>query len=153
MTPASSILIALGIPHREFTHTGPVNSMEQAAKERGQVPEQVVRSILFRLGDGNYIMVVIAGPSQIPWPALRKYIGKSRMSLAKPDEVKSVTGYVVGSVSPFGLPNPMRILLDESVMKHEEVSIGAGIRGTTIFIKVPDLLKAMDDPERVNFLA
>jgi Cys-tRNA(Pro) deacylase len=142
----------MGIAHREFTHAGPVKSLQQAASERGQLPEQVVRSILFRLDDGDYILVVIAGPAQIPWPALRKYIGKSRMSLAKPDEVKRVTGFVVGSVSPFGLPSPMRILLDKSVLKQNEVSIGSGVRGTTIFIKVTDLAKAIGDTEIVDFL-
>jgi hypothetical protein len=47
-TPVSQALAQMNIPHREFCHPGPVSSLEQAAAERGQQPEQVIRSILFR---------------------------------------------------------------------------------------------------------
>ena len=60
--PVSIALTAANIPHRVFRHSGPVNSLEQAAEERGQQPDQVVRSILFRLGKGHYAMVLMAGP-------------------------------------------------------------------------------------------
>lgn len=152
MTPAAAALEALGIPHREFTHKGPVRTLEQAARERGQKPEQVVRSILFRLSEGEYAMVVAAGPEQISWPALRKHIGQSRLTMAKPEEVLQITGFVVGSVSPFGLPQPIRILLDRSVLQQQEVSIGSGVRGTTIFLRVSDLKKALGDVEIVDLL-
>ena len=49
-TPAGEALRKLGIPHRTFRHAGAVNSLEQAASERGQKPEQVVRSLVFRIG-------------------------------------------------------------------------------------------------------
>ena len=152
MTPAAQELTALGIPHREFTHPGPVRSLEQAARERGQKPDQVVRSILFRLNEDDYIMVVAAGPDQISWPALRKYIGQSRMTMAKPEEVLETTGFIVGSVSPFGLPQPIRTLLDRSVLQQQEVSIGSGVRGTTVFIRVSDLKKALGEVEIVDLL-
>lgn len=151
-SPAALALTANDIPHREFTHTGPVRSLEQAAEERGQLPEQVVRSILFRLSEDEYLIVLIAGPAQIPWPALRKYLATSRMTLPKADEVLAVTGFEVGSVSPFGLPAPMRILVDKSVLSQEEVSIGSGIKGTTIFIQVSDMLRAIRNVEIVDLL-
>ncbi len=92
MTPVSKALSALDIPHFEFEHPGPVLSLEQAAIERGQSPDQVVRSILFRLTEEEHFMVLIAGPDQIPWPSLRNYIGQSRMTLANPEEVLKITG-------------------------------------------------------------
>ncbi len=70
-TPVSLALTEMGIPHREFQHPNPVHSLEQAARERGQTPGQVIRSIVFRLGKGEYVMVLVAGPSQISWPDLR----------------------------------------------------------------------------------
>jgi Cys-tRNA(Pro)/Cys-tRNA(Cys) deacylase len=69
--PVSLALEKLNIPHRIFTHPGPVNSLEQAARERGQRPEQVVRSILFRTGEDEYLMALVTGPAQISWKALR----------------------------------------------------------------------------------
>jgi prolyl-tRNA editing enzyme YbaK/EbsC (Cys-tRNA(Pro) deacylase) len=55
----------MNIPYRLFRHAGPIESLEQAARERGQQPEQVVRSILFRLEKDKYLMLLAAGPAQI----------------------------------------------------------------------------------------
>jgi len=52
----------------------PVHTLEQAAIERGQRPEQVVRSILFRLSSDEFFMVLIAGQRQISWKAIRAYL-------------------------------------------------------------------------------
>jgi Cys-tRNA(Pro)/Cys-tRNA(Cys) deacylase len=141
----------MGVPHREFVHPGPVNSLEQAAEERNQRPEQVIRSILFRLGEGQYAMVLMAGPGQVDWKALRAHFGQSRLTMASSEEVLEVTGYVVGSVSPFGLPQPVPVLIDEQVLSQEEVSIGSGVRGTTIFITTADLRNALPDAQTGRF--
>lgn len=146
-TPVSTALHILGIPHRTFTHTGSVTSLEQAAAERGQIPQQVVRSILFRLGQDQYALALIAGPDQLSWKALRRHFGQSRLTMASADEVLSVTGYVIGAVSPFGMPAPLPVLIDESVPAQDEVSIGSGERGTTVILRSADLLRAL--PEAV----
>lgn len=157
MEPASETLTPVGrelrerkIPFREFRHPGQVTSLEQAAAERGQRPEQIVRSILFRLAQDEYLMVLVAGPRQVDWKALRRYVGLSRMTMASADEVREVTGYEIGAVSPFALPRPVRVMLDESVTQEEEVSIGSGVRNTTIILTSADLLRALGDVERVS---
>ncbi len=70
LPPVAAALDQLGVAYRLFTHPGPVNSLEQAAKERGQRPEQIVRSILFRLGQERFAMVLVAGPAQVDWKTL-----------------------------------------------------------------------------------
>ena len=150
LTPVGRALAAQAIPRREFRHPGPVTSLEQAAEERGQRPSQVVRSILFRLAADAYAMVLVAGPQQVDWKALRRHLGQSRLTTATADEVRDVTGYEIGAVSPFGLPRPVRVLLDESVTAENEVSIGSGERGMTVILRTADLLRALGDVERVR---
>jgi hypothetical protein len=89
-TPVTRVLSARGIPHRLFRHPGQVHSLEQAAQERGQKPEQVVRSLVFRLGQGQYVMILVAGPGQVAWPALRSYLGQSRLTMATAEEVQAL---------------------------------------------------------------
>lgn len=149
-TPVTRALDQLGTPYTFFQHSGPVKSLEQAAEERGQQPEQIIRSILFRLRQDEYVMVLIAGPQQIDWKALRHYLGQSRITMAKPDEVLRVTGYTVGSVSPFGLPQPIRTLVDESVLAQDVISIGSGVRSTTVILTREDLMQALGDVEIVR---
>lgn len=150
LTPVGRALAALGVPAREFRHAGPVSSLAQAAEERGQRPSQVVRSILFRLAADAYAMVLVAGPQQVDWKALRRHLGQSRLTTATADEVRDVTAYEIGAVSPFGLPRPVRVLLDESVVVEDEVSIGSGERGTTVILRTADLLRALGEVERVR---
>ena len=150
--PVSLALDQLGIAHTVFRHSGQVTSLEQAARERYQQLEQIVRSILFRLSGDEYVMALVAGPQQISWRALRKHMGQSRLTMASEDEVFAVTGYRIGTVSPFGLPSPLRILIDESVLKEDEISIGSGMRGAAVVMKSADLRRALNDAEIVSLV-
>ena len=147
--PASLALESLGIPHRLFRHSVTVRSLEEAAQERGHRPGQVVRSLLFRTGRGEYVMVLIAGPAQVSWKTLRRYLGHARLALATETEVLEVTGYPVGAVGPFGLATKLRVLIDPGVLAEEEVSIGSGLRGTAILLKSADLRRALKHAEEV----
>ena len=150
LPPVARALNELNVPYRLFVHAGRVHSLEQAARERHQLPDQVIRSIVFRVGQEEFLMVLIAGDRQISWPALRRYLGQSRLTLATEDEVRSATGYERGAVAPFGLPQPMRILIDESVFTHAEVSLGSGLRGTAVIMAAADLRRALGEVERVR---
>jgi Cys-tRNA(Pro)/Cys-tRNA(Cys) deacylase len=151
--PVAQALAALQIPHRVFYHPGPVSSLEQAAAERGQQPEQVVRSILFRLGPEQYAMVLMAGPAQVAWRTLRHQLGQSRLTLATAEEVLTITGYPIGAVAPFGLPHPVRVLIDEAVLAQEEVSLGSGVRGVAVILRTADLRRALPEATVGNFRA
>jgi Cys-tRNA(Pro) deacylase len=146
LSPAALSLAALGVPFREFTHAAPPESLEQAAAERGQQPGQVVRSILFRLAEGQYALVLVAGPQQVDWKALRAYFGQSRLTMASPEDVMAVTGFEIGAVGPFGLKRPLPVVLDESVARQPEVSLGSGVRGTAVILAVSDLRAALGNP-------
>lgn len=150
-TPVTRALESAGVPYRTFTHPGPIQSLEQAARERGQTPDQVVRSIVFRLDRGAYAMVLVAGARQVSWPKLRKYVGQSRLTIATEAELLAATGYEAGAVSPFGLPGPMRLLVDESVFAPEVISIGSGMRGATVILRSEDLKRALGEFELGSF--
>jgi len=145
--PVSLALEEMGIPHSIFVHESPPKTLEQAAHERGQQPEQIIRSILFRIPEGNYVMVLMAGPRQIDWKKLRKAVGKSRITMASADEVQRITGYKLGAVAPFGLPGELRILVDKSVTNEKVVSMGSGEVGTAVIVTSDDLIKALGEVE------
>lgn len=152
-TPVTQALDALGIPYRLFCHPGPLHSLEQAARERGQRPQQVVRSILFRLPGETFVMVLVAGPGQLSWPALRQHLCTTRMSMASEAEVLAMTGYPLGAVAPLGLPHPLRLLADQAVLNEEELSLGSGVRGVAVILKAADLRQALAGVELGAFTA
>jgi Cys-tRNA(Pro)/Cys-tRNA(Cys) deacylase len=150
-TPVTRALAELNIPYRLFRHPGAVHSLEQAARERGQRPEQVVRSIVFRLAQDTFVMVLVAGSLQVSWPVLRSYLGQSRLTMASEEELLARTGYPPGAVSPLGLPAPMRILVDPSVLVEDEVSVGSGVRYLTVILHSADLARAIGPVETGDF--
>jgi Cys-tRNA(Pro)/Cys-tRNA(Cys) deacylase len=143
--PAAAALDRLGIPYRLFEPARPPESLEAAALQRGQTPDQIVRSILFRLTEGQFVMVLMAGPGQISWKKIRTILGVSRISMASEVEVLEATGFVRGAVTPLGLPRPIRILADESIFQPREISIGSGLRGVAVILKSTDLSLALGD--------
>ena len=148
--PASIALDQLGIPHRIFRHETPVDSFEQAASDRNQRPEQVVRSILFQVRSEEFVMVLMAGREQVDWRKLRKLVGRSRMRMATEDEVVEVTGYHIGTVTPFGIRKQIKVLIDVRVLEEEEISIGSGVRNTAIILKSADLRRALGEAEIIS---
>ena len=152
-TPVTQVLDQLSVPYRIFVHPGPIKSLEQAANERGQQPEQIIRSLLFRLSQDAFVLALVAGPEQIDWKKLRRYLGQKRLTTASESEVLRLTGYPRGAVSPFGLPQPLRTVADPNIFAPEEISIGSGVRGTTVILASTDLRRALPDLELVSLLA
>lgn len=148
--PVSIALEKLNIPHQIFRHETPVDSFEKAASDRGQRPSQIVRTILFRVTEDEFALVLVAGAGQISWKILRKLLGRSRITMATEEEVLAVTGYRIGTVGPFGLAKPVRMLIEASVLKEKEVSIGSGMRDTAVILKSADLMKGLGDVEVVE---
>lgn len=156
-TPVGAALRALDVPHRVFDHPSPPRSLEEAAAARGHRPDQVLRSLLFRSDLGEHLMVLVAGPAQVPWTALRRHLGRQRISLPSAEEVLAITGYPVGAVAPFGLAEPMRVIVDSGVAGQGELSMGSGERGRAIILRAADLLSALErsapgGPEVVDLL-
>lgn len=141
-SPAIQYLEKLGIPFRVFTHTAPIATIEQAAAERNQTVDQIIRSILFRYESNQFVMVLINGENQVSWLSLRQHLKTNRTAMATVQEVMTITGYSPGAVTPFGLITPIPILSDENVFQVSEISIGSGIRGSTIILLSKDLLRA-----------
>lgn len=144
--PAAVALDELGVPYGLFVHSEAVHSLEAAAEQRGQQPQQVVRTLLFRLAADEYALVLVAGPRQIPWKALRRHFGRSRLTLADADEVLALTGYAVGAVSPWGLPAPIPTFIEQAVFAQEQLSIGSGRHGAAILITAANLQRPCPKP-------
>ena len=149
-TPVTQALDSYGISYRLHQHDHPLQSLQQAAEERGLRPDQIVRTLLFRLSGGTFILVLMPGESRVSWPKLRAHLGVSRVTTASAREVREVTGYEVGAVSPFGLNRPLKLLADQKILEHDVISMGAGIQDAGIILRRDDMVRALQ-PEFGDF--
>ena len=141
-TPAVAAARAAGVPHHVVT-TQPAGSAEEAAQLQGIPLGALLRTIVVRRGDGDYLFVLVPAGRRFDWPKLRAHLGVSRLSLPDADEAQSVTGYVRYTITPFGSNQPWPAILDASTMSEPVVSVGGGVRGVNIHLAPADLVAAL----------
>ena len=139
---ALKALEASGIGYEVVRH-GPVRSLAEAATARGVEPAAVVKTIVVRRGDDDYLFVLVPGDRTIGWPKLRALLGVSRLSMPDAATAKDVTGYERGTITPFGSLRTWPVVADERI-RGRRVSIGAGAHGVAATVDGDDLVSALD---------
>ena len=127
-----------GVPHSVITH-GQVGSLAEAAVARGVEPRAVVKTLVVRRGDEDYVFVLVPGDRQLSWPKLRALLGVSRMSLPDADDALRVTGYPRGSITPFGSTHAWPVVADAS-LAGREITLGGGVGGTAVRLLADDAI-------------
>lgn len=131
-TPALSDPRLENVPHEVVRH-GRVRSLEEAAELRGVDPSALIKAMVVRKGEDDYVFALVPGDRVIDWPKLRDVIGQRRLSMPDADEALAVTGYVRGTITPFGAERPWPVIADEQIL-DTLVSIGGGAHGVSITI-------------------
>ena len=141
MTPAIEALAATGVPHR-VVRTERARSAEESAGFQGIEVGQLLRTIVVRRGEADYLFVLVPGGRRFDWPKLRAHLGVSRLSLPDADEAREVTGYERGAITPFGSRTPLPVLLDAAGEQNDLVALGGGAHGVNVHLAPADLIAA-----------
>ena len=136
---AFAALKASGIAF-EITEHGRVNSLEEAAAARGVEPRDIVKSLVVRISQGRYAFALVSGDRQISWPKFRKVMGVSRVHMPDAQEAFDVTGFVRGTITPFGSLTEMEVIVDEPILGRK-VSIGAGAHGVAATVDADQMVE------------
>jgi prolyl-tRNA editing enzyme YbaK/EbsC (Cys-tRNA(Pro) deacylase) len=105
-----------------------VRTLEEAAVARRVQPGQVIKTLVVRRAEDDYLFVLVPGGRTISWPKLRELLGVSRMSMPDATVALAVTGYERGTITPFGSSRALPVVADARV-PGQVVSIGAGAPG------------------------
>jgi Cys-tRNA(Pro) deacylase len=142
-TPAIRAIGAVGVPHR-VVRTKRAGSAEEAAALQGIPLEALLRTIVVRRADDDYLFVVIPAGRRFDWPKLRAQLGVRRATLPDADEARAVTGYERYTITPFGSSRPWPVIVDTSVVDLPVVSIGGGAFGVSLHLAPADLVAGLD---------
>jgi Cys-tRNA(Pro) deacylase len=140
-TPAIDAIEAAGIPFRVIRTALP-ETAEESARLQAIPLDALLRTIVVRRGEDDYLFVLIPAGRQFSWPALRAHVGVKRLSLPDAEEAHAVTGYVRYTITPFGSTRPWPVIVDAAAMSQPVVSVGGGIRGTNLHLTPEDLVAA-----------
>ena len=100
----------------------------------------IVKSLLFKT-DNKYALFLIAGDKKASLKKIKKNIKFSDVSMASADEVKSITGYSIGGVSPVGHIKNIDIYIDKSLERFDFLFAAAGHPNCIFKISFLDLKK------------
>jgi Cys-tRNA(Pro)/Cys-tRNA(Cys) deacylase len=133
---------ATEVPHAVTVH-GPVRSLAEAAAARGVEPRAIVKTLVVRRGDDDFLLVLVPGDRGISWPKLRALLGVNRMSMPDAETARTATGYERGTITPFGALGTWPVIVDDQVTQLETVSVGGGAHGVAFTLTGPDLVTAL----------
>ena len=142
-TRAMTALAGSGFEVR-VVRTERAHSAEESAILQGIALGALLRTIVVRRGEDEYVFVLVPGGRRFDWPKVRAHLGVKRLSLPDAAEALAVTGYERGAITPFGATRAWPVIVDASVVGLDRVAIGGGAHGVNLHLAPGDLIAALD---------
>ena len=98
---------------------------EEAARAAGCTPDRIVKSLVV-MCDGRPVLTLLPGDRRADTRKIAAAAGARKARFADAAEVQSATGFAPGGVAPFPLPRIEQVFIEQSLLTHEEVWVGAG---------------------------
>jgi Cys-tRNA(Pro) deacylase len=117
-------------------------TVEEAARALDVDTTQIIKSLLFMV-DGEPLLVINNGTARVDRKKLAGHlgVGRKRVKFASADQTLAITGYVVGSMPPFGHRQLLKTLVDPAVTEQETVYGGGGAVDAMLRLTTGELLR------------
>tara|TARA_A100000164_G_C21776785_1_gene708995 strand:+ start:322 stop:801 length:480 start_codon:yes stop_codon:yes gene_type:complete len=112
----------------------------EAATSLGCEVGAIVKSLLFKT-ETTFTMCLIAGDKKASLNKIKKTLRIEDAFMASAEEVKNITGYTIGGVSPIGHLNKLEIFIDSSLERFSSLFAAAGHPNCVFKINYTDLQK------------
>lgn len=100
----------------------------------------IIKSLFLRTKN-SFLLCLVAGDKRCSLNKIKKILGEKDVSMGNADQVKQVTGFTIGGVSPVGHLNPIKIYIDQSLSRFENIFGAAGHPNCVFKINFIDLQK------------
>lgn len=135
-------LRALGLGHEVVDLGSSARTAADAAGAVGCRVDQIAKSLVFRLRhSGRALLVVTSGAHRVDEAKVAALVGEP-LERADADFVRAETGFAIGGVAPIGHTRPVATLIDEHLLRFEEIWAAAG-HPNTVFRLTPNDLVTM----------
>ena len=85
----------------------------------------IVKSLLFRT-EHSFVLCLVSGDKKCSLNKLKKILDEKDVSMANAEQVKKITGYSIGGVSPIGLSKSIKLIIDTSLRRFDKIWSAAG---------------------------
>ena len=112
----------------------------EAASSLGCEIGAIVKSLLFKT-ENLFTLCLVAGDKKASLNKIKKTLNIKDVSMASVDDVKNITGYTIGGVSPIGHLNKVDVFIDNSLERFTSLFAAAGHPNCVFEINFTDLQK------------
>ena len=98
---------------------------QQAAESLNTEVGSIVKSLLFKTED-SFVLCLVSGDKRCSLNKLKNIMNEKDVSMANPEDVKKITGYTIGGVSPTGHLKKVKIYIDENLKNFSSIFAAAG---------------------------
>ncbi|MCB0154566.1 MAG: hypothetical protein KDF65_07200, partial [Anaerolineae bacterium] len=125
------------LPMAEHTPTVP-----DAARALGVATDQIIKSLVFVI-EGEPLLVINNGTALVDHKSIatKLGVGRKRVKFATPEQALEISGYVVGSMPPFGHKQRLHTLVDSAVAELDVVYGGGGVVDAMMRLTSAELLR------------
>ena len=141
-TNATRRLDALKTPYEVATFAASAFTAEEACEKLGLPPEDVFKTLVAKGDRTGPVAAVIPAGARLSTKKLARVSGNRTVSMASPEEMERLTGYVKGGCSPFGMRRPMPLFVHETARGRARFVCSAGQRGVQVVMTGDDFLAA-----------
>jgi Cys-tRNA(Pro) deacylase len=114
---------------------------QDAANAVGCGLDQIVKSLVFSCDQDRWALAMVPGDRRADRAKIAAHAGAAKASTAGPEDVARITGFPAGGVAPFPLPGVHTILLEQTMLGHDVVWIGAGSTQHVAALTPADLIR------------
>jgi Cys-tRNA(Pro) deacylase len=115
----------------------------EAASSLGCEVGAIVKSLLFKT-ENSFILCLVAGDKKASLNKIKKKLNIKDVSMAAAEDVKTITGYTIGGVSPIGHLKKIDIFIDNSLERFTSLFAAAGHPNCVFKIDFKNLQKITD---------
>lgn len=147
---AKAYLASRGYEDRILVFDESTATVELAAAQVGCEPAHIAKSLGFYTADGQgAVMIVAAGDVKVDNRRFKDLFG-TKAKMLKGDDVHTYTGFDVGGVCPFGVPESTPIYMDESLYRFKVIYPACGTAQSAVRLEVGELEKLIGQDKRID---
>jgi Cys-tRNA(Pro) deacylase len=125
----------------DFVEHPAANSLEEAAALLGLPASSVIKTLVVKRHDGDFLFALVPGDRQISWGKLRAVVGVNKLKLPEASVALEATGYERGTIVPLGSSTAWPVYADSRVAGR--IALGAGEHGVSALVDAGQLIAGL----------
>jgi len=138
-TPAIQFLVRHRLPFEIVSYEHLEKGAAFAAQATGFALARTVKTLVATAVPKGNLLVLVPGDRQLDLKRLARALAAKRASMAGPAAAERLTGYHVGGISPFGVRQPLPVVMERALLEFEKVLVNAGRRGVMLKMSPLDI--------------